>query len=472
MKGQGRGKRSRFERLKACGSISLALCLIMPVALFMFASLIFESQRVRAQVDLARGAVSIAESALALYDRDLYRDFGLFAIDSQVLDRALSSLIGPQDQASYALEAQDFLSDLEVLKASVARHMAWRSACSLIKDAMDKFDQIKGMEASLSLADLNERIPAGSQAGIQAVDQPLDYKPGEEPDWYEDYSDYMDDEVRAVYQEGLSNLAPAVLPAEDGSVQTFDFDPYTGGGLDTLTSLVDQVLFTPPEGILDRIMLSEYALSYFKSKTSFVIRDGIRYEDKTPDGRTISLFSETRNLELEEIATGLTGGAASSVMIMFISSIRFVLHLLNVLMDAGLMADYRQAAGIVAAAIAVISLGEVVIPPEAMTWILIVGDSLRKSVSESLKLQKGYELNLWPGYSEVNVAMRYKDYVRLLLVVQSPDTIAGRIATVLARVYPGLYATRVICQADWGEVSLTHAAAFITRPPQGGQEEG
>jgi|LSQX01.1.fsa_nt_gb hypothetical protein len=459
------GRSKKQVRLKSAGAISLALCLVMPLALLMFASIYLESNRVRARLDLTRGTVSIAESALALYDRELYGDFGLFALDSQDMDRALSSLIGPDQEVVYRLEALDSLSDTQVLKASISRHMTWRAASSLIKDTLDKFDKIRSLGQELSVSSLTDLIPADSQADLQAVDPDLGYDQGQEPEWYEDYSAYMDDEVRSVYQEALTNLAPAIMPSASGDMENLDFDPFTGSGLDSLASLVDQILVSPEEGILDRLTLCEYSLSYFSSKAPFVIRDGLRYEDKTPDGRIISQFPQARSLEVEEIATGLAGLAGQSLVFMFITSIRFALHLLHVLMDPDLMADYRMKATIVVAAIATLSLGEVVIPPEIMTWVLVVGDSLRLSVSDTIKLQNGNEVDLWPGLSPVNVAMRYKDYLRLLLILQSPDTLTDRISVILSRVHPGTYCTSLACHADWQDVSLSHAAAFISRLP-------
>lgn len=461
MKGQSGG----LLRAKCLGGISLALCLIMPVALLLMASIILEGRRARCRLDLTRGVVTIAESGLALYDRDLYGDLGLFALRDQDLTRALSSLIGPDGGASYQLEGSRSLRDPATLKGAIARHMTWRATSSLVWEALDKMQKIKSMEGEVFETSLAELIPSGSLAGIGAVDQPLAFGEDEEPEWYEEYTAYMDDEVRSVYQEGLANLAPAILPSRTGTMESFDFDPYTGGGLDNLASVVDLVLFTPAEGVLDRVYLTEYSLSYFVNQTPFVIRSGVRYDDRTPDGRAMTSFSGSRDLEVEEIATGFRGRAAGHVISSFISSIRFLLHLIRILLDEGLMAGYRATAAIVCATIAVISLGEIGIPPEVMTWILVVGDSLRKGIQDSYQLKKGYEVNLWPGETGINVPMRYRDYLRLLILVQSPDVIAERIAEIIQRLYPGSYWTCLACQGEWAGVSVSHAASFLNRPP-------
>ncbi|MFA5586274.1 MAG: hypothetical protein WDA02_06975 [Saccharofermentanales bacterium] len=449
-------------RLKAAGSVSLALCLIMPVILLFMASLLFHSRRTRAETDLIRGAVLAAEGALALYDRELYRDFGLFACDQASMDKSLSSLIGPGQEATFRLEAQEALTEAQVLKDAVARHMTLRAASSLVMDGLDKVRQIKGMEKELPAAALTSLIPSSANQGYAAVDPELDLDPEETP-WLDDYNAYMDDQVRSVYQTGLTMLAPAVQPSEDGSMRTFEFNPFDNSGLDSLGLLVDRLLFTAPEGFLDRFILCEYAFSYFKSDVPLVLRNGVKIQDRTPDGRLIADFPASRNQEVEEIASGLQGPAASALVGLFIGSIRFVLRLLHIITNEGLMEEYRMTALAISVAISALSAGEVNIPPEVMTWILVAAVSLSKAAADTMDLRKGHEINLWPGDSPLNVPMRYRDYLRLLILFQGPDVIASRMAGVIARTHPGPYYTRIQCLADWSDIRLSHAVSFLTR---------
>ncbi len=466
MRERGAGSMGPSSRLTCCGSISLALCIVLPVALLLFNSILLHSRRVRAELDLVRGAVSTGEAALALYDRGLYRDFGLFGLDSLKLDRAVSSLIGPDSRARYRLTPEEPLTGTRVLRAGIARHMTLRAASSLIADALDKLRQIQLLDSEIPDTRLTELLPAGFDAGYEAVDKPLDFPDQEEPEWFGEYNSYMDDQVRAVYQEGLSYLAPVVLPGEDGSLETVDFDPFSGSNLDKLGKVLDSVFFTAPEGGLDRLILSEYTLAYFKNDTPFVIRQGVEIEDKTPDGRVLASFSSLRDKEAEEIATGLEGKNASAVVLLFIGSIRLVCHLVNCLTDASKMNSYRATAAAISAGIAAISMGEVMIDPEVMTWILLVTATLGKSVHDCSQLKKGYEIDLWPGELKVNVSMRYRDYLRLMIILQPPDTITDRIGAVISRQYPGSYYTKVTCLAEWSDVSVTHAASFSTRPAE------
>jgi hypothetical protein len=447
--------------LKAAGSVSLALCLVLPLIMVLFSSILLHSRRTRAEVDLVRGTALTAESILALYDRELYRKFGLFAYDCLSADRASSTLIGPGSDVRYGYTPQAPLSDPSAIRQGIARHMTIRSATSLIAEAVDKFGKIRALKRDIPLDALEDLIPGAADSSYASADPDLSYE--DEPDWLDQYQAYMDDELRAVYQKGLSQLAPALLPAPDGKMEYLHYDPFDNSGLDRLGTLVDHALFVVPDGFLDRILLMEYTLSYFSNGVPFVVRDGIRIDDRTPDGRVLASFSALRDREAEEIATGLGGNAGSYAVTLFISSIRMVMHFLHVLTDESLLSMYEIAAGVIATAVAAITLGEVVLPPEAVMWVLVAAAVLGQAAQDTFRLQRGYEVDLWPGTSSINVGMRYRDYLRLLILVQQPEVISERIAVVVGRLVPGPHYTEVICHGEWEGVKVTHAASYLSR---------
>ncbi len=447
--------------LKYGGSISLALCLVLPVVLILFHSILVHSRRTRAELDLVRGTALTAESILSLYDRELYRQFGLFAFDLLSAERASSSLIGPGSSADNHFTPQGPLSDPSVTRDGIARHMTLRSATSLIADAVDKFRQIRKLKQEIPLSELNKLIPGAASSGYESADPFLSRQ--SDADWFDEYNTYMDDELRAAYQQGLSKLAPALIPSEDGSMEIFNYDPFDNSGLDRLGTVVDHALLVAPEGFLDRIILTEYTMAYFKNDVPFVVRHGVRTEDRTPDGRVISSFSSLRDHEAEEIATGFEGARSSYAMSLFIGTIRFVMRLLHVLTDEKQLAGFEIAAGIVAAAVAAITSGEVVLSPEVIMWVLIASAVLGQAAKDTAQLQNGYEVNLWPGSSSLNVPMRYRDYLRLLIFLQAPEVIAERIAPIIGRVVTGPHYTEVTCRGSWGDVSVTHTASYLRR---------
>ena len=447
-------------------SVSLALCLMLPVILLLFNGILMAGRKSRGEVDLVRGTALTAESALAFFDRGLYSDFGLFGLDIASMEKAGSTLVGPGPDVVYRMTPDKPLSEPGVLRDGIARHMTLRSVTGIIADALDKLEGIRFLENKIDLSSLADLLPDLPRDPYRAVDPQLDYE--EEPDWLSEYNQLMDDEVRAVYQEGLALLAPLSFPREDGSFENLDYDPFGGQGLDQLGRVLDRLLFVAPEGFLDRVILSEYSLSYFKNDVPFQLDGGERREDRTPDGRPISAFPDSRDREAEEIATGFTGSKAALTINMFIGSIRFVMHLIHSLTDQTKMTEFRTSAAGLSVLISVVSMGEVNISPELLTWILIISAPLIQASRDTIQLKKGHVQDLWPGNLPVNLPMRYRDYLRLLIVLQPPDLIASRISGVIGRVYPGPYYSGLLCQGEWEGVKVTHAASYLGR--SGGKE--
>jgi len=116
---------------------------------------------------------------------------------------------------------------------------------------------------------------------------------------------------------------------------------------------------------------------------------------------------------------------------MLIGMIRFAVHLIYMATNPSIRAHYQSLGVTISAAVAAISLGTVMIPPEAVAWVLMSAASIINGGKEAAQLCKGAEIALWPGKSARNIPMRYRDYVRLFIVMQSPDAIAKRLSHVV-----------------------------------------
>jgi hypothetical protein len=82
---------------------------------------------------------------------------------------------------------------------------------------------------------------------------------------------------------------------------------------------------------------------------------------------------------------------------------------------------------------------------------------------EAVQLCKGEEVPLWPGNSAYNIPMRYRDYVRLIIVIQSPDAIAKRLSNVIFQACPGIFYTAARTCMYWEEVSFEYVAGYLRR---------
>lgn len=448
------------------GSMSLAFCIVLPAVLLLFTEVLRFSREARADSDLARHARMIADSALALYDRDLYKTFGLFGMKEEDAKKALDSDVLPHTGASLKLEMADELKEGDVIKDGIARHMTWRAATSILVDAIDKLRALEKIGYEVSVARLSDFFPSALKQGYETIDPDLGTL-DEEPEWKDEYEALMDTEIRDVYQKGLSYLAPIVIPSEEGTEnETLHVNPFDNSGLQKFGGLVDKLLFVAPEGVLDRLILSEYVLSYFYNDVPYVMRHGIRHDDFTPDGRMISRFSDSRRYEAEEIATGLEGRHAKSAILVFIGAVRFAIHFVEIITNETERAVFKATAVATAATISIISLGTVNIPSEAIEWLLMATAALTRGAVDASALNRGEEVDLWPGKKKIELKFRYRDFLRILIVAQSPDKIAKRIAYTIDRVYPSRYYTTVCCVIDCDDRILRFDAGFLSRKPE------
>ncbi len=451
----------------ACvGSMSLAFCIVLPAILLLFSQVLHFSRASRADADLARHARIVADTALAHYDRDLYRTFGLFGVKEYEAKRALDSDALPISEARLRLEMADDLMEEAAVKDAIARHMTWRTAASVLSDALDKMGALEKIGREVNVSQLADYFPEALKPGYEVVDPDLGSF-DEEPEWKNEYEALMDKEIRRVYQKGLTYLAPIVIPDEsDETYETIQMNPFDNSGLQKFGSVVDSLLFVAPEGVLDRLILSEYTLSYFYNDVPYVMRHGLRRDDYTPDGRMLSKFPVSRRYEAEEIATGLHGKTAKTATLVFIGAVRFAIHFVDIITDETSRAGYKASAVAIAATITAVTLGYVNIPPEAIEWLLMAAAALALGAVDAAALNKGEEVDLWPGMKKFELKLRYRDFLRILIVAHSPDKIARRIAYAVDRVYPGPYYTSVACILDCGAKSVRFDAAFLSRIPE------
>ncbi len=457
---------NRFRKvIQYGGSLSLALCIILPAVLLLFSEVIKFSRSARADSDLARSARIVTDAALAHYDRDLYKTFGLFGVNEYEANKAMSDVLYPNAFSRMKLELNDELKEGEQILNGIARHMTWRASTSIIVDAIDKIKAMKPMGEEIALSSLADYFPPALVPGYEVVDPSLDHFE-EVPDWKDEYEALMDSEIRSVYHQGLTHLAPILIPREnDDEHETLFMNPFDNSGLQRFGEVIDKILFVAPEGILDRLLLSEYTLSYFSNNVPFVLREGMRFDDHTPDGRIIAQFSESRCYEAEEIATGLKGKNAKTAVLVFIASIRFAIHFLKIITNEASRSTYKTAAAVIAASVSAVTLGKVSIPPEAVEWILMASAALGKGAIDATAINKGKEVELWPDKIKVNVKLRYRDFIRLLILAQSPQKIARRIATIIDRVFPSPYYTSVACLVTEGNRALRFEASYLNRLP-------
>jgi len=177
----------------------------------------------------------------------------------------------------------------------------------------------------------------------------------------------------------------------------------------------------------------------------------------------LQIFLQHDHMELEYVATGFQGVSSYRSIKMLIGMIRFAVHLIYMATNPSIRAHYQSLGVTISAAVAAISLGTVMIPPEAVAWVLMSAASIINGGKEAAQLCKGAEIALWPGKSARNIPMRYRDYVRLFIVMQSPDAIAKRLSHVVFQACPGVYYTAARTTLFWEEISYEYVSGYLRR---------
>ncbi|MDD4324007.1 MAG: hypothetical protein PHR37_04145 [Eubacteriales bacterium] len=430
------------DRFRQGASLSLVCCLMLPAIMLLMMSLLIGSNRARQDLDATRAASQSVDAALAAFDRGLYRDFGLFAVTEAEIARISSDFLLP-DSYEQNISVQESIFDNALLMDAIARHMSVRAAAGLIDEGIDRVRSIRGVvpdKITNSLTLLKGKNPAEADPNIE--------KDESNEEWYSEYSDYVDKEYRNNYHDSLLGLSPVYIPDSKGGGTVEDFDPYKVSSLEKLAQGLDTMMFTLPEGFTDQFLLTEYSLSYFGTQVTMLSQNGVTRQYRTPDGRLLSKFSESRQYEQEMIATGATGDKAARNVRFFISGCRIVIHLAANLLSSTVRARFDAIAAGISAGVAAISLGTVVIPPEAISAVLIISDSIAGGIKDKNKLLEGEEVKLWPTAGTNAFKVNYRDHLRLLILVQPREQLLQRISAAIRQNYGDEYFTKVSCEVS------------------------
>ncbi len=234
---------------------------------------------------------------------------------------------------------------------------------------------------------------------------------------------------------GLELLESTLIPLwEPGSTvpganPTSLLDPRT---ISHLSGLLDQMADATTLGVYDHFAISEYCLGYFTSTVIVRRGNGAVNALKTYSGYELADLVEKRPAEVERLVTGLNSPDQASLLVQAtLLGLRSLIQLAATLTDSAVMSSLRTSAATVAAAILAVSGGTVIVDPEMMTYILAVIRSVGQGISDIQKLKNGSLLAVWPGPTAINWEMHYRDYLRLLLLLQPDSWIVHRVGPLI-----------------------------------------
>ncbi len=411
--------------------MTLTFCLLLPVVFSLLIALYDFDVESRKDLDLTRCLAANLEINLAAYDRQLWQDFGLLALNETSFSTVPASRFDHETEV--LIQGENTLSEPEILLEQILRHMKIRFPAEMLIEITDR---VRGLDTFPTESSIGEILASDGSKKVKELLQ--GDESSEDDDWKEELDEYIDTEINSLYDDISSSLMPVHIYDEQGDI--------TGGGkpdffdpdsMSRLAGVVDELLATPESTSLDKLYLASYALDYFPASVEGRIISNNMVPRLTPDGRSHADLLPLRGGEAEEIITGIKGDSAAKEVRAILILVRSIIQLIHHYQDESLRSTYKITAGIIVAAVALISLGSVTIPLEAVEYLLLVADAVLDGRKDAIKLQEGHGVNFWPDKSEDALVLYYHDYLLLFLLIQNEEALLSRLDAIISRHNPG-----------------------------------
>lgn len=434
-------------------AISILLALLCPVLVLLFLASQALSERVIAEYTAARLTKSAGKIVLASYDRDLWQNFGLWAIKEEDIDlRLLESALESQPEMigrKFDYELSENIFEAQILKEQVLRYMKLRAPVILstemihrARSAAEGRQSLIGGSAGASLDQMHEGSSAeekflNAQMGLKGIkegqtdllSEDLDEEPGlEELEAFLPLVEVMAREFLPVY-EALGTTVPAPEEA---------FRP---SNIEKLAHKLDELLDFAYLEDWERLCLSEYCLLILPAQVN--VEKQLRGQSylQSPNGQKLADLAEKRPLELEQVATGkTTARAAGRQADLLICAMRFVAQYLAGSKMADRQARYQRLGHILASLVTLLSLGQITAVADQFVPLIQAVDSFKLARDDLRDLKQGYGLPFWPSESLsymregfLQADFYYRDYLRLLLWARSPDDLTRDLARIIQK---------------------------------------
>lgn len=468
---------------KQLASISLIVAIILPALSVLFITCFSLTERCLIEYSASRLLKAAGKVALASYSRDLWRSYGLWGIEQAEvkLDKVNASLNRLPERivnSGISIEFSNPTLNPDQLQEQIFRYMKLRAPVILSSELIHRIRSAAEARASLDGGDIRSTIRGQHEADKAHANFQL-LKPGlallEDPSSLEIIRNEDPDLIIADAEEielllpFIKQFSKKLLPVYEalGSSESGE-ESFAPGSIENLAGKLDDLLDYGYLADLEKLCLTEYCLLYFTSASN--IEKGLRSQKvlMTPDGRSLRDLAETRPFELEQIVSARSNiKEAQTYCDGLITGMRFIANYIAFFRTPSKQANYIRISKILAASIKVLSLGTLQVPEEAMKYLIQAVDALRQADKDLQDLKSGYGLYFWPSaahaYSRDQFTMPkfyYRDYMRLGLMVQSPDKILEQISRLIEKDLPGEYYQRVRVGLDINRRSLIYDLAL------------
>ncbi|MGI6579834.1 MAG: hypothetical protein ACOX3H_06285 [Saccharofermentanales bacterium] len=461
-------------------NISLFFLILLPITLLVLFSTFENAQLRREELDFVRCCENNLDLTLADYDRQLWHEFGLWGVESSLLNQHKAELeqnyFSKKHAVSIELSGLHSLEETDQLRTQILRHMSVRAPFLVTEEIINRVssagilaEQLKNSSALTEITAQSDLLdPESIIADPDSVSGDLANLNVEIEQEDQDKLAEMSDAERNVLSETaltiLTDLTEEaktmIIPMYESTGNQVPANPLAPGSLQSITDFFDQLLFNYDIPLISRLQIQEYMLNYYPMQITELETAGNKTPLQTPDGRLHSdLQAAGRKNEVEQIIFNTDNpDSAASKAKWSIGGICFTYHLIDNFTDEAKQSVYMLEAAGISTIIAVGSLGHIVIDPQSLVYVITLIDSLSQAVADSDRLVKGEEVSF--AFAETEIKLNYRDFMRVFALCKGEDNLLRGINEMRKKTVPGDFITAVQLDGTFRQNSLQLCREF------------
>ncbi len=399
---------------------------------------------------------------LSLYSREALERYGLWGYDAKVLDEEFlqKELSSTAKVLSYQAEPSLPFSDPNVAITQVSAFSTTRVPLALIDELWGRIEHFR--QAGLAIDDLPllegvslPELPALPEVADGAKAASYTFTPSTDVYFSPRMLDFEEDPeaeeaIRESAQEDFAEVSEAVEDSLQGLLaldRAEGTNILTGFAASDENGIISTLLLLVSEGmkhlqfdyprVLDKLLFQEYVINQFSSEVRGPAADSASGKDfLTLSGQKMSELRFASEHEAEEILLAQPNAFLRTALVTgLLASTRLALHYAAISNNPTKMSGYQSAAATLSSAVAILSLGTILLEPMTIARVFALIDAAIQMFSDvkALKQGKGVALYPLPGHSLNQVDLFYTDYLRLLGLFVPLEKQASSLSAIVAK---------------------------------------
>lgn len=473
-----------FEKLKEeRANSSLFFLILLPVTMLILFATFANAQTRRNELDFIRASESNLDLILADYDRQLWQEFGLWGVDENSLNQYSEELLNNYIESEYILSNKIIgtkdLKETEQLRTQILRHMSVRAPIFFLDQLSSRFTEFQEISKKLNNSDFwfqsstqyldPDKIisdPNLAKGDLSDLGLEEDIFTEEKKENSTEETDILKEKSLGILEELVEQAKEMIIPIYQSTGAKIPSQPLAPDSIQSIAAFADQITSTYDLPVISKIQINEYMFSYYTMQCSKTNFNGTPQKTKTPDGRLHeNLIENGRKNEVEQIIfENLDSDQAGKNAKSFIGAIRFMYHLLDKTLDELQQSIYLLEATEISLLIAIASLGEIVLEPNSLVYILLLIDTLTETFEDLDKLVEGELVNFSIG--EVKVNMSYQDFMRVFALIKPEENILEGLNKVREKTIKGNFITSFELKGNFDNSSINLQREFSDYLPE------